>query len=375
MPHRFPDGSPAVLPATVVQIIRRLPANGEILVRLGSRVEPEDLVGQCSVQGSPVLLDVAGALGIDPRDLRRRLRRKPGDHVAFRDLLARRRGRSALAPFTGTLTAVDDATGFVVLTPDPVPASLSASIRGYVADVTPGRSVTIETAAAMAQGAIGFGSEQWGVLRLLVADPAEIITPEMIDARSAFSIVIGGAGITAEALHKAQHEQVKGIIVGSVDAGELEQYWGPRFGGQWGRALEDTEQMPGVDDGPTLLLTEGFGFHPMSRPIFDLLARCDRQEAHLDGATRLQAAPRRPRVVIPLAHPPSGTRPPAAAPDVHPGAVVRLLDESHLGRLGRVESQNPRGRLPSGARAPVAMVQVDGGERLVLPELALDVME
>src|SRR5687768_11180958 len=168
MPHRFPDGLPAVLPATVAHLERRLPAPGEIMVRMDSRVEPDDLIGQCSIPGEPVLIDVAGTLGIEPRDMMRRMRRRPGDRVVFRDLLARRRGRSLLAPVTGTVTAVDEATGFAVLAPDPTPASVSATLRGTVVIVQPQRAVTIATPAAVVQGAAGFGGEQWGVLRLLV---------------------------------------------------------------------------------------------------------------------------------------------------------------------------------------------------------------
>jgi hypothetical protein len=234
--------------------------------------------------------------------------------------------------------------------------------------------VTIETPASIVQGAAGFGGEEWGVLRVLAVDPGDVITPEMIDARSAFSIVIGGAGITAEALHKARQEQVKGIVVGSIDARELEAYWGPRFDGNWSRVLRVAANVPGVDDGPTLLLTEGFGFHPMSRPIFELLSRCDRQEAYLDGLSRLDAPAHRPRLVVPHQQPSGGT-PPAPSRDPRPGAIVRLLDEAHLGRIGRVESRNSYGRLPSGVRVPVATVQIGEAERVVLPQTALDVME
>ncbi len=375
MPHRFSNGLPAVLPATIAQIERRLPASGEIVVRMGSRVEPDDLIGQCTVQGDPVLFDIAGALGVEPRDVRRRLRRKPGDHVAFRDLLARRRGRSILAPFTGTLTAIDEATGFVILTPDPVPASVSAAVRGYVVDLQPNRSATIETAAALLQGAAGFGGEQWGVLRLLATDPNDIITSDMIDARSAFSLIIGGAGITADALRKAQKEQVKGIVVGSIDAGELREYWGSRFDGNWTVLPRSGVLPPAAAEGPTLLLTEGFGFHAMSQPIFELLTHFDRQEAHLDGTSRLDPPTQTPRLVIPLARLPGGTAAPVPAQDVRPGTIVRLLDEAHLGRVGRVESRNAQGRLPSGVRAAVATVQIGETERVVLPELAIEIME
>jgi hypothetical protein len=375
MPHHFPNGLPAVLPTTIARIERRLPAPGEIVVRMGSRVEPDDLIGRCAVQSEPVLLDVAGALRIEPRDIRRRLRHKPGDRVAFHDLLARRHGRTMLAPFPGTLAAVDEATGFIVLMPDPVPASISAAIRGSVVDLQPNYSATIETSAAVVQGAVGFGGEQWGMLQILAADPSTIITADMIDAQSAFSLVVGGAGITVEALRRAQKEQVKGIIVGGVDAGELSEYWGPRFDGNWLELLRIGAMPPVVEEGPTLLITEGFGLHAMSRPIFELLAQFDRQEAHLDGTSRLEPPARTPRLVIPVDRLSRAASAPFSAQELRRGAMVRLIDEAHLGLIGRIESRNPHGRLPSGARVPVATVQIGEFEWIMLPELALEVME
>jgi len=373
MPYRFPNGLPAVLPATVAQIERRLPAAGEILVRMGSRVEPDDLIGRCTVQGAPVLLDVAGALGVEVRDARRRVRRQVGQRIAFRDVVARRGGRSVLAPFPGTVTAVDEATGFVVLTPDPLPASVTAAVRGYVVDFEPNRSATIETPAAVVQGAFGFGGEQWGVVRLLVTDPGSVITPDMIDARSAFMIVVGGAGITAEALRKARKEQVKGIVVGSLDEGELRGYWGDGFDGRWNRLLRSGDGLKEQDDGPTLLVTEGWGSQPMSSPLFDLLTRFDRQEAHLDGTTRLGVPETRPRLILPIARLPGGTAASPSSP-FRAGAIVRVLDEAHRGRIGRVESIHEHFRLPSGVRTRAATVRIGEAERIVLPDMAIEII-
>lgn len=375
MPHRYPNGLPSILPATVARIERRLPAPGEIMVGVGSRVEPDDLIGRCRVQHEPVLLDVAGTLGVEPREVRRRMRRKPGDHIAFRDLLARRRGRSVLAPFTGALTAVDEATGFIVLTPDPVPASVPAAIRGYIAGIQPNRSATIATAAAIVQGASGFGSEQWGALRLVATGPDAVLTPEMIDAGSAFKIIIGGREITAAALRKARKEQVKGVIVGSVTASELRDFWGPRFDGNWLELLRTGMLAPTAEDDPAVLITEGFGSYPMSRPTWELLRRLDGQQAYLDVTTRIVPPEQRPRLVIPLARLPGGNIDPAPALDLRPGAVVRLLDPAHLGQIGRVESHGAHRRLPSGVRAPAATVQIGEAERVVVPEFALEVIQ
>ncbi len=377
MSSHFPNGLPAVLPTTVAQIYRRLPAHGDVVVRVGSRVEPDDTIGQAAVTPPALFLDVATALGIEPHDVPRRVKRQIGERVAPQQMLAKRGNRRCLVPVAGTLSAIDGETGLVVITPDPVPVNVTAAVRGYVADVTPGRGALVETAAAVIQGAFGIGGEQFGVLRLLVTDRHDIITPEMIDARSAYSIVIGGAGITLEALRKAQQEQVRGVIVGGIEHGDARAFTQAALGGfdldrptGWyahGHSNESTQQTP------TVLVTEGFGSHAMVEPLFELLTRYDRQEAFLDGSTTLLPPLRRPRVVIPLPRL-QGGEDPAAPRRLQAGAVVRLVDEQHLGMVGRVTVLNERGQLPSGVRTATATVQISESEQVVVPQTAIEAL-
>lgn len=373
MSSHFPDGLPAVSPATVAQISRRLPEHGDIMVRVGSRVEPDDTIGQALVTPPTMFLDVATALDIDPQDVPRRVKRKPGERVTPQQLLAKRGNRRCLIPVQGTITAIDGETGFVIIAPDPVPMTLPASVRGYVADVTPGRSALIETAAAVIQGVFGIGGEEFGVLRLLVTDRHDIITPDMIDARSAYALVIGGAGITAEALRKAQQEQVRGVIVGGIEQSAVQSFLQSptlsRPTGWYGYGQRNDVSPPT----PTVLVTEGFGVHPMAEPLFDLLTRYDRQEAFLDGTTTLLPPARRPRVVIPLPRLQGGQEP-AQQRALQPGAVVRLVDERHLGMVGRVSAVNEQGQLASGVRTATATVQISESEMLIVPQTAIEVI-
>lgn len=373
MSSHFPDGLPAVSPATVAQITRRLPEQGNIMVRVGSRVEPDDTIGQARVSPPPLFLNVASALKIAPGDVPRRVKRKPGERVMSQQLLAKRGGRRCLVPVQGTIAAIDGETGFVIITPDPVPVTLPASVRGYVADVMPGRSALIETAAAVIQGVFGIGGEQFGVLRLLVTDRHDVITPEMIDARSAYALIIGGAGITAEALRKAQQEQVRGVIVGGIEQGAVQSFLQSASLGRptgWYAYGQRNDLVPPT---PTVLVTEGFGIHPMAEPLFELLTRYDRQEAFLDGTTTLLPPVRRPRVVIPLPRLQGGQEPPPPRA-LQPGSVVRLVDERHLGMVGRVSAVNQQGQLASGVRTPTATVQISEREMLVVPQTALEVI-
>lgn len=370
MPSHFPDGLPAVLPATVAQIHRRLPAHGDITVRVGSRVEPDDAIGQATVSPPAVFIDVAAALDIAPHDVPRRVKRKIGEHVTPQQVLAKRGSRKCSPPVAGTLSVVDGETGVVIITPDPVTTTLPASVRGYVADVSPGSSALIETAAALIQGVFGIGGEQFGVLRLLVTDRNEPITPDLIDARSAYAIIIGGAGITAEALRKAQQEQVRGVIVGSIEQAEVRSFLGMSQQSDW-YSYGQTSGAPT----PTVLVTEGFGTYSMSEPIFELLTRYDRQEAFLDGTTTLVPPIQRPRLVIPLPRLQGGQV--AAAPqEIAVGAIVRLIDERHLGQIGRIValsgSAGSTAQLASGVRTATATVQISESERIVLPQTAVE---
>ena len=372
MSSHFPDGLPPVLPATVAQIRRRLPAHGDITVRAGSRVEPDDLIGQATVPQSPVFLDVAGMLGIEPHDVPRRVKRKVGERIAAQHVLAKRGNRRCVVPVTGTLSAIDGETGLVIITPDPATVTMPASVRGYVADIMPNRSALVETAAAVIQGAFGIGGEQFGVLRLLVTDRGDLITPDMIDARSAYAIIIGGAGITAEALRKAQQEQVRGVIVGGIDQAELQNFVQSQPGvwrGDWYRW--DQQEIARIS--PTLLVTEGFGTHPMAEPLFELLTRYDRQEAFLDGRTSLWPPAERPRLVIPLPRL-SGGQADVPQQALRVGSIVRLVSEQQLGAVGRVIAVNERGQLASGLRTVTVTVQIGETERLVLPQTAVEVI-
>ena len=77
----------------------------------------------------------------------------------------------------------------------------------------------------------------------------------------------------------------------------------------------------------------------MSVPLFDLLAAHDRQEALIEGLTRLRGPMQRPRVVIPLSSRTSGIQLDPPRPQLRAGASVRLLDAAHLGQIGQVRTR------------------------------------
>lgn len=376
----IPEGTPPVISGAVARIERRLPHPGEVAVRVGSRVEPEDIIARAFLPAPPQIINVARSLAIPASQVERAMRREVSNKVAQGEVLARSSrlgGRTCLAPVSGMITAVDNETGYITIAPDPVGFELVANVRGVVMEVQPYEAVVIETPAAQVYGVFGLGDERNGVLRLLVTDPTEIVTPEQIDARSAYAILICGAGISAAALRRAVQEQVRGVIVGGIDERELRAFLGWAGQHEWQTGVHSwrvPNEQRTPDPGLTLLVTEGFGTRPMSAPIFDLLSAQDRQEALIEGHTQLRSSLKRPRVVIPLARS-AGAQIEPPRPQLRPGAQVRLLDWDHMGQLAHVRSlPTVPHRIDSGVRvAAVELVQEDG-TTLWLPRTAVEVI-
>jgi hypothetical protein len=376
-----PAGTPPLISSALARIERRLPYAGEVIVRQGQRVEPEEVVARAFVPGIPQIVNMARALQIAPALVERAMVREVGNKVAQGEVLARSSrigGRICISPVGGKIEAVDSETGYVTVSPDPTVYELQATVRGLVMDVIPNQGVRIETPAAQVYGAFGFGPERSGVLQLQVTDPAEPIEPDKITAKSAYAIMIGGSGITAAALRRAVKEQVRGVIVGGIDEAELRAFLGWDSVRDW-RAGSGTWQLPAGTGGQlydlTLVVTEGFGMQPMSVPLFDLLAAHDRQEALIEGLTRLRGPMRRPRVVIPLSSRTSGIQLDPPRPQLQVGANVRLLDAAHLGQIGQVRtvSAAPR-RLPSRVRALAVDIVLEDGTTILLPRADVEVL-
>lgn len=373
-----PHGASPVINSAVARIERRLPEPGDVLVRVGQRVEPEDVVARTYRSSPPQIINVARSLSIQPSQIERAMVREVGNTVAQGEVLARSSrigGRSCIASVGGVIAAVNSETGYVTIAPDREQFDLLANVRGVVMDVQPHEAAVIETPAAQVYGAWGMGSERSGVLRLLVTDAAEPVDAAQIDARSAYAILIGGSGISAAALRRATQEQVRGVIVGSIDERELRAFLGWADSGAWrigvgGWQMPDPRIAP--DPGLTLIVTEGFGARPMSAPCFDLLTSLDRQEALVEGVTQLRQPLRRPRVVVPLSRS-TGASIEAPRAALAPGVSVRLLDTQHLGQVAVVRSVPPLPRrVASGARVLAVEVALGEAPPFFVPRTAVE---
>jgi hypothetical protein len=338
-----------------------------------------------------VSVDIAADLDLSPPAAAKRLLVSAGAQVERGGLLAQRAGagsRTSRAPVAGTFTGYDPATGIGSITTPSEPVSVRAHLKGIVTDLIPYYGAIVETPANLVRGIFGVGGEQHGVLKVAVTAEDEPITQDRLDARVAYSLVLGGSDVDAPALRKLIELGARGAIVGSIKSTELGAFLGYDGLGAWRMGLAAGEskgwdfpplKVGGERGAPpdfVLIVTEGFGFAPMSKRVFETIAAYDGQEIAVDGTTRLRGGLSRPEVIIPLARTTAVRRPEEIGPKLAVGSMVRLLSQGYLGQTGQVTAlpKGPRSA-QSGVVAQAADVQLANGQQMRVPVVDLEVVE
>jgi hypothetical protein len=379
----YPTFKPVVNPLTMVTQVLELPMAGEVLKRVGNRVEPDEVVARTLVPARGQRFAVARELGIAPKSLAAGVVLEDEADIEVGDVLVRvgrLRQRVWRAPIAGTLSHDEVEQGYLVITPDSENYERRVHIKGFVIAVEPYRSITIQTPAALVQGAFGFGLEQHGVLRAAVTDERDELLPEMLDERSALSILVGGGPVGADALARAVELRVRGLIVGSITEEALRTFLGYRGDADWtvgGNGWDVPPATAGRDFPLTLVVTEGFGHRPMNSPAFELLTSYAGSEAAINGQTWLHGPERcRPQVIIPLTRAdPAEIPPEEEAERLGVGVAVRLLKDDLLGQVGLIVGFPRRMQtLGCGVRYRVAEVHLPDGQDVMVPLENLEVL-
>lgn len=377
---------PALAQNVSIIVERRLPALGEVTVTPGMRAVSDTVIARTLLPGRPTVVNLSEVFDTAPKDIPRLLERKVGDKIKQNDIIAQRKGfgrRLYRAPFDGTLSAYDEASGYISLTPQPEPFNLEAYVRGQVIDLVPSYGANIQVQANYARGAFGFGGERHGVLRIMATRPTDPIDPLTIEPRHTFMILLGGSYVTAEVLKKAVEQKVRGIITGSIREEELTKFLQYRQRASFYQAGQHSWRFPadisGQDSPLTLIVTEGFGLRPMASRLFEMLLAHDSEELSINGATRLRRGWQRPEILAPIMTSAEAnsqtTRLEMAEQVPRPGSFVRLINPTYLGAVGQVVSLPPSRRgVSPGQLDRLAEVEVQG-TRLVLPFADIEVLE
>jgi hypothetical protein len=377
MGHAYTPGL-KVTDSLVVKKHRILPLKGDVLVKVGDMVKPDDVVARTHLPGAVVPLNVANKIGIPPEDLETVMLKKAGDTIKAGETVAHSKplfglkflgGAKCEATIDGTIESISHITGQVLQRGLPTPVEVKAYIDGEVIEVLPREGVVVRCVAGFVQGIFGIGGETNGTLKVVTPDNQTVLSDDLINASHKGQVIVGGSLVTAAALRKAIQVGVRGIVVGGFDDKDLRDFLGYDIG----VAITGSE-----DTRTTLVVTEGFGQINMAQKTFDLLKRHEGQMACMNGATQIRAGVIRPELVIPATSDQETKQAKTEIPveGLKIGSPIRVIRHPYFGQLGRVtDLPAPLQVLESESRARILEVEFDGGKRAVVPRANVEMIE
>lgn len=374
----FPALEPVVVKSGSFLVDRILDRAGQVEVGVGDRVRPEDVVARSSSIEKSFTLYLANELDMPNDQLRKHLAKTVGSTVNEGEVIARvRRGLRTAAvrsPATGTLVNVDDANGTVTLTAASGPRELKALVEGVVERIHSDRGVTIRATGARVYGIVGFGNEATGPLVVGVDRQDRELTTDLVKKDWRGAVVLCGMTVGVPVLNRLKEAGVAGVIVGSIAEADVRRFLSPGDGSAtpaafWGAnrnaAFSATDNAPFV-----IVVTEGFGRHPMAGPAFDFLASREGTNVSLHGQTRVGINLARPEIYI------AGDGDDAGHPDItlESGRTVRVVDAEHLGTVGHVAADPFSRALSNGVQRDYVSVALENGSTHYVPVSNVEVL-
>lgn len=357
------------------RVRRILPLAGDVLVQQGEQVQPEQIVARTHMPGPVIPINLANQLCVPAADVPGCMKMQVGDLVNPGDLLAETHGlfgyfRSGyLARAGGVLESISEVTGQVILRGEPQPVQVLAYLGGTVVEVIPEQGVMIEADVTFIQGIFGVGGEAYGPVRMICSSPEEELSASLITEDMRGAVIVGGARMTGEAIHRAIEVGAAALISGGLDDQDLREV----LGYDLGVAVTGSENL-----GTTLIVTEGFGEIAMARATFELFRSREGDRASVSGATQIRAGVMRPEILIPLSAEEKEqiTEPEHLSGILIPGAPIRVIREPWFGKLGEVaELPSEPHVLESESKARVLEVRFADGSTAIVPRANVELIE
>lgn len=342
------------------------------MVKAGDSVGPNDVVARASLPGVLQTIKLAEKLGLEPKESKELFTPKVGDKIEKGDVVAESKGffgffkTAVKSDYSGTVEAISEVSGHVLLRQAPIPVELSAYMSGKVAEIMPEEGAIIETRGAMVQGIFGIGGEQEGEIRIATKSHSEPLEASHILESDKGKILVGGSQVTLSAIHRAVEVGAIGLIAGGVLDSDLIDYLGYDIG----VAITGQENIP-----LTVMVTEGFGRLNMAERTFKLLQSIEGKRASMNGATQIRAGVIRPEIIVPLEISGAATHAAGGALELKAGTPIRIIREPYFGLLGEVtELPSQLVVLESGTEVRVLRAKLESGEEVTVPRANVEII-
>ncbi len=359
---------------TIVKKKRILPLKGEVLVKEGDKVSYDQVVAKTDLPGNVIPVNIANQLGVAANEVRECMMKKEGEKVEKGEKVALYKSffglfkNYSVSPITGTIENISDVTGQVLLREPPIPIEVRAYIDGIVTEIFPQEGCQVETMGAFIQGIFGLSGERSGEIAVIVDNPKEELTADMIKAEHKGKVVVGGSLIRLDAIKKAKQVGVSAVVVGGVDDKDLRALLGYDIG----VAITGNEKI-----GFTLIATEGFGEMYMAQRTFELLKANEGKWASVNGATQIRAGVMRPEIIIPVDKAFDKNKGvDEEGRGLQVGDPIRIIREPMFGELGTITEMVPAlHKMESETMVRVFRVKLSNGEERIVPRANVERIE
>ncbi|UCD27761.1 MAG: hypothetical protein JSV03_11730, partial [Planctomycetota bacterium] len=186
MSHAYTPGL-RVTSRTKITKKRILPLKGDVVVKVGDKLNADTVVARTEIPGPVEPLNVANILGVPPEDVAEAMLKKEGDRVEQGEVIAKSKSffglfsSSAKAKIEGKIENISSITGQVLLRGAPMPVEVKAYLEGKVTEIYPEEGVAVTTWGAFAQGIFGIGGETHGPIKIVSKSASGVLREKDID--------------------------------------------------------------------------------------------------------------------------------------------------------------------------------------------------
>lgn len=342
-----------VLPLATITRKRLLPHAGRVVVRVGQKVSPSDVIAETSISRKHVIVDIAEQLQVPSAKLESIVKIKRGQKITKGEIIAEIGGvfgREVRSPVDGRVAAM--AGGKLVLETGRAGIEVRAGVAGTVTEVIEGLGAVIRASGAVVQGVWGNGKIDAGVLLSLIEKPDDSLDASRLDVSLRGSVILAGHVSDPKTLKNAAELPVRGLVLSSMASALI--------------PLAMQAPYP-------ILLTDGFGRRPMNQPAFKLLSTNVKRDIAVNAEFHRKMESR-PEVFLSLPF----TQEPPEPPEVETFAVgqtvriISILEPAGKGSL--VSLPNEPVILANGVRALAARVRLEAGDEILVPRSNLEVL-
>ena len=335
-----------ITPDTEIRRIRIMPARGNILVRKGERVNPDDVIAETKVNSKYYGLDVARGLGVSAEEVLKYINIPEGKEFRKGKILAGPRGiskRVVRAPSDGTLLKVY--RGVAILKDSGQLFYLKSGLTGKVTEIIPHRGVVIETKGALIQAVWGNGNlgagqlvefnDTQSVRFLKVSRPNEI--EDMV--------IFTRVSLDQFTLRRIKNFHLKGLILPSVNPSLIQDLLGFPY---------------------AVVVLDSFSNRQMNIKAQKILSKSVGHRIEISAVPWEQEYGNRPEIIIPKIQ--NNVDSESTESKINDeGHQVKIVSSPYAGEMGRFLCINRVSRLSNGLLAKSAEVLLANGNQVTVP--------